>query len=1052
MFNQEEFRKHFGWGISVLTAYLQYNNKVNLTDIDIISESFACDLLNIFYNLNLKIAQSHYSPGYDLIDVKNRVIVQVTADCTPNKVNHTLRLIEKGIVRAAQDKSELESKLQLVGSLPLSYEEKAEKRRQLTNELNNIIDISGYRVIIFFLAQNIGSILNYKKTSSNPFNCNPDLYSFETENDIICFQNLFDQLHRLSFKDDSSILSQLETYMHQNSSLFFSREAIEYPYNCTDKIVEEYANNFEEPLFWHRYCSGTRVTLKNLFVEPDFNILDKRATRPSNIVELLDSFIWGKNRDRILFIDGDAAIGKTSLISWLCYHYRKLDDIGKSIFLDIPLVCIRLRDIDISHAVSAEKCIFEYLSIKSLDLFEKKYQNALIVLDGADELSMLSGISIEEFIHEVRHIFRNNKIIVTSRPKFINMDSFIESSHTFSCQHISLCHFSSNKRAIWLKNFEDPQKCGASISCSVKQYLEEMTDEEAAGVADTPLALYLLAACDITTPMKKNKWALFHEIFHKAIRNTPYNESFHNQGSIYHVALRDEAFAETIYSTIGNIAYKMYQNIKEERYFITATELDEIIFNQICTDSSQQGAIIRKCCVLCSYWNENSSTGALEFYHNDIRDFFMCEYIYDRFFKTKYSLDSDERINQMVELACELFQYGLFAKTTWAQSFSFLFDRIRYEREKNNADWYPIKISDMKRFFSTAIHAAASQSTLWKYSFFPPHYESAKTAFCNFILFLKIWATSVLNEPLDTFSSESQYDLLQATDLFYDWIGIFGDSITVSGNKHISFGSQTLFSNKDFNALNLAKSCFEESIMKEVRFEDTNLSSSLFSETKLHNVVFSNSDLSNINFSGAELESVDFSTANLINACFKDAKLIDVKWPNNCTKIEHTSFCGAQIINTELKRWNLKNVQFKNTLFSNCHFNNVSFSVNLDGCIFENCVFSGSTFVSPINVIFSNSTFSESHFNISTESCTFKDCIIEKNYWTSAVLSRSLFQNTTIDTADFRGAELQTVSFEKSKVKGNVDVFRAKMPRQNIEYLKNQPASLINSASVVIIK
>jgi len=113
---------------------------------------------------------------------------------------------------------------------------------------------------------------------------------------------------------------------------------------------------------------------------------------------------------------------------------------------------------------------------------------------------------------------------------------------------------------------------------SKKQYLSDLSDEEAAGVADTPLALYLLVACEITVPLRNNKWALYHEIFHNAIRYTPYNESFQSgKNTQYHQALKDDDFAETVYGIIGRIANKMFENFKEERFYIFSNELDDII-------------------------------------------------------------------------------------------------------------------------------------------------------------------------------------------------------------------------------------------------------------------------------------------------------------------------------------------------------------------------------------------------------------------------------------------------------------------------------------------
>lgn len=50
----EHFVKQFIWGISVLTAYLHYNNRINYSDINILCEGFMRDLLNILFDLKLR--------------------------------------------------------------------------------------------------------------------------------------------------------------------------------------------------------------------------------------------------------------------------------------------------------------------------------------------------------------------------------------------------------------------------------------------------------------------------------------------------------------------------------------------------------------------------------------------------------------------------------------------------------------------------------------------------------------------------------------------------------------------------------------------------------------------------------------------------------------------------------------------------------------------------------------------------------------------------------------------------------------------------------------
>ena len=83
--------------LSWLKSYVEINNTINLTDINICSEDFFADLLNLIYGYDLKnlnALQKNYS-GIDLGDIKNRVCVQVTSNKTNNKIIQTIELFDK---------------------------------------------------------------------------------------------------------------------------------------------------------------------------------------------------------------------------------------------------------------------------------------------------------------------------------------------------------------------------------------------------------------------------------------------------------------------------------------------------------------------------------------------------------------------------------------------------------------------------------------------------------------------------------------------------------------------------------------------------------------------------------------------------------------------------------------------------------------------------------------------------------------------------------------------------------------------------------------------
>ena len=59
-----------------------------------------------------------------------------------------------------------------------------------------------------------------------------------------------------------------------------------------------------------------------------------------------------------------------------------------------------------------------------MEKFKTLFADCILILDGADEVSMIEGIhstGMEDLIVSIRKIFKNNKIIITSRPQFIDI-------------------------------------------------------------------------------------------------------------------------------------------------------------------------------------------------------------------------------------------------------------------------------------------------------------------------------------------------------------------------------------------------------------------------------------------------------------------------------------------------------------------------------------------------------------------------------------------------------------------------------------------------------
>ena len=124
-------------------------------------------------------------------------------------------------------------------------------------------------------------------------------------------------------------------------------------------------------------------------------------------------------------------------------------------------------------------------------------------------------------------------------------------------------------REEWVTKFCET---GEEISSETKNYILGLDDGAADGVADTPLALYLLSSCDIKEDMRDNHWLLYHKIFYNAIVKTEYNANLNFSDDVREHPITNKI--DILYPIVSHIAYTMFQNSKDS---ISHEEIKEII-------------------------------------------------------------------------------------------------------------------------------------------------------------------------------------------------------------------------------------------------------------------------------------------------------------------------------------------------------------------------------------------------------------------------------------------------------------------------------------------
>lgn len=90
--NRSKYFNYIESKLSELSYRITNRGKLNILDLHIYAETFFADLLNMLYSLNLENMNFsvHNNEAIDLIDTKNKIVIQVSATCTKQKIEKSL--------------------------------------------------------------------------------------------------------------------------------------------------------------------------------------------------------------------------------------------------------------------------------------------------------------------------------------------------------------------------------------------------------------------------------------------------------------------------------------------------------------------------------------------------------------------------------------------------------------------------------------------------------------------------------------------------------------------------------------------------------------------------------------------------------------------------------------------------------------------------------------------------------------------------------------------------------------------------------------------------
>lgn len=646
-----------------------------------------------------------------------------------------------------------------------------------------------------------------------------------------------------------------------------------------------YVKSYGSVLFLHKSEEKKAITLKDTYVKPEYGFAAGSALRTGenlkDIEKLLAEFAADK-KNYVMVIEGDAGVGKSSLVSHLAFKNEKaVQESGKGIFGQCRMICVRLRNLTMHKGFmdAPVAYILEELGFETYEKLAEAAGRAVVFLDGFDELCMIDGMTdfAEQVLGEIIRGFSEQHIVVTTRPKFIDVSKLKKEGIGSGIVYILLKHFNAQKRKEWIGKYREV--CDREEYPRLERILR-IDDDASDGICDTPLALYMLAAGKITEEAWDNPWVLYHQIFRVELSHTEYNRLF-SGNSYTHMISR---YQDILYRVSAEIAYKMYTTGNKKLY-VTQDDIAEIV-RGLHLETKQAEQIVRRCYALCNYWKNDGKNGVAEFYHNNIRDFFLCKKIFYeletiyRFFDTECMTDERKRdtvIRRFISCFGQLYSFSDFNDKVS----EFIYYRSLYKmlsHEEEDFIQQELKYQFLGYFFEKMfVHGAIDayeydgQRSLYQ--------ENLNILKCTVQIYRHIYEPYVVKgkKRLEWFfNAESEMNDMEGLPFLFRPVFI-RTPVTISPEYCIPVAGYANFNLFDMKKADLRYGMFQYSKFLGCDFSDTVLVSTDFSNADLRNCNFENADFRFSSLSGADITGSRFDNCCLVGTTLPDGFCSEVQ-------------------------------------------------------------------------------------------------------------------------------------------------------------------------------
>lgn len=362
--------------LSFLVSSIELRSTQNLQDLNIYSENFFRDLLNLVYGYNLKNLNSikANAKGIDLIDDTNNIIIQVSSTATTTKIN---------------------------------------------NSINNITsEYQGYNLKFIIIVNKIPNLFSRTEPTYNKY------ISFDPKIDIIDISKILNKI------------SDYETDKLREIYDFFNNEISSVERNASSlNNASSYKKNFSEALQYNinAYSKisilsvSKPVELQDIWIPLQATVIDHEENESLNLdatVERyqnwyqekrhnetsIDSYTFGRFIKHCVVIGG-AGIGKTTLFKKLALDYS--NDRYFVLFIKLSKLKNMLLNSDEGFEECLVNCAFDG-KIQTNNV-SSLLKDAVILADGLDECFEHQTQIIQGF-SKLSKDYPDSRILISTRP------------------------------------------------------------------------------------------------------------------------------------------------------------------------------------------------------------------------------------------------------------------------------------------------------------------------------------------------------------------------------------------------------------------------------------------------------------------------------------------------------------------------------------------------------------------------------------------------------------------------------------------------------------